>query len=72
VDVVVGYNFLMAPLPQLVHSTPFGGTIHKYELSGGKSTFMRFLGCYLGSCKFCNDINEANDYLKGLENNQTI
>ena len=57
----------MARLPELVHATPQGSTIHKYELSGGKSSFMRFLGCYLGSCKFCNDIEEANDFIKSIE-----
>tara|TARA_B100000700_G_C14931746_1_gene802300 strand:+ start:113 stop:319 length:207 start_codon:yes stop_codon:yes gene_type:complete len=57
----------MPPLPELVHSTPQGGTIHKYQLSGGKRSFMRFLGCYLGSCKFCNDIDEASAYLKSIE-----
>ena len=57
----------MASLPQLIHSTPAGGTIHRYELSGGKSSFMRFLGCYLGSCKFCNDLEEATEYVKAVE-----
>ena len=50
----------MASLPQLVKATPQGGTIHKYQLSGGKTSFMRYLGCYLGTCKFCNDMNEEN------------
>ncbi len=53
--------------PTLVHSTPQGGTIHKYPLSGGKSSFERFLGCYLGSCKFCNDIDEATAYLQNAQ-----
>lgn len=53
--------------PELVHASPNGGTIHKYPLSGGKSSFQRFLGCYLGTCKFCNDFDEATDYLKKLE-----
>ena len=57
----------MAPLPELVQATPQGATIHKYELSGGKQSFMRFLGCYLGSCKFCNNLEEANDYIKSIE-----
>ena len=55
------------PHPQLVHSTPKGGTIHKYQLTGGKSEFMRFLGCYLGTCKFCNNIDEANEYLTTIQ-----
>ncbi len=62
-------NFKMALLPKLIHSTPQGGTIHKYQLSGGKRTFQRYLGCYLGSCKFCNNIDEATDYLKRAESN---
>ena len=33
----------MATLPQLVKATPQGGTIHKYQLSGGKTSFMRYL-----------------------------
>ena len=59
----------MLPLPELVHSTTKGGTIHKYHLSGGKRTFKRYLGCYLGSCKFCNDIEEASDYLDTIQGN---
>ena len=57
----------MSQLPELVHATPQGGTIHKYQLSGGKQTFQRYLGCYLGSCKFCNNIDEATDYLRTVE-----
>ena len=57
----------MAPLPQLVKSTPHGGTIHKYHLSGGKRSFMRYLGCYLGTCKFCNDFDEATEYLSDIQ-----
>lgn len=54
-------------LPELVHTTPEGGTIHKYQLTGGKTAFMRFLSCYLGSCKFCGDMEEATDYLSQLQ-----
>ncbi len=57
----------MASLPELVHATPQGGTIHKYELTGGKSSFLRFLGCYLGSCKFCNDMEEATKFVQSIE-----
>ena len=56
-------------LPQLVLTTPHGGTVHKYELTGGKTSFMRYLGCYLGSCKFCNDFEEATKYLESSESN---
>ena len=57
----------MASLPQLVKATPQGGTIHKYHLTGGKTSFMRYLGCYLGTCKFCNDIEEASDFVSSIE-----
>ena len=49
-------------LPELIYATPEGGTIHKYELIGGKRKFIRFIGCYLGSCKFYKKIEEANEY----------
>ena len=57
----------MPPLPKLVIATPQGGTIHKYQLTGGKRSFMRYLGCYLGTCKFCNDIDEATAFLQSVE-----
>ena len=60
-------NLLMATLPPLVKATPQGGTIHEYQLSGGKTSFMRYLGCYLGTCKFCNDINEASEFVSSIE-----
>ena len=53
----------MPVLPELVYTNPQGGTIHKYKLTGGKTPFLRSLGCYLGSCKFCNDLDEATSYL---------
>ena len=60
-------NLFMPPLPQLVKATPQGGTIHKYQLSGGKTSFMRYLGCYLGTCKFCNDMHEASEFVSSIE-----
>ncbi len=61
----------MSTLPELVLATPQGATIHKYQLTGGKRSFMRYLGCYLGSCKFCNDIDEATDYITAIESNKS-
>ena len=58
---------LMSSIPQLVKATPQGGTIHKYQLTGGKTSFMRYLGCYLGTCKFCNDIEEASEFVSSIE-----
>ena len=60
-------ELLMSSLPQLVKATPQGGTIHEYQLSGGKTSFMRYLGCYLGTCKFCNDIEEASEFVSSIE-----
>ena len=54
----------MQTKPVLIHSTPEGGTVHTYPITGGKRTFERYLGCYLGSCKFCNDLEEATDYIE--------
>ncbi len=59
----------MKTLPELVLSTPEGGTVHKYELTGGKRSFLRYLGCYLGTCKFCNDLEEATNYVKTIGTN---
>ena len=51
-------------LPELIFSAPEGGTIHRYELTGGKKVFMRFIGCYLGNCKFYKNIEDAAKYLE--------
>ena len=53
----------MSPLPQLIQANSNGGTIHKYKLSGGKTLFMRYIGCFNGSCKFFNDIDEATKFI---------
>ena len=53
--------------PELIHATPQGGTIHKYPLSGGKRSFEKYLGCYLGTCKFCNNIEEATEFVSSIE-----
>ena len=58
----------MQKLPELIHATPQGGTIHSYQLTGGKRAFKRYLGCYLGACKFCDDMEEASNYLHTVEN----
>ena len=49
--------------PELLHKSPLGATIHSYDLTGGKTTFNRFLGCYLGSCSFYDTIEEAKKSL---------
>lgn len=57
----------MPTQPELILTTPLGGTVHTYPLTGGKSTFVRHLACYLGSCRFCNDLEEAQQHLKEVE-----
>ena len=51
-------------LPELIFASPEGGTIHRYNLSGGKRLFMRFISCYLGSCKFYKNIEDAAKFLE--------
>ena len=53
--------------PELLHTTQKGGTIHGFELEGGKRTYTRFLASYLGSSKFCEHMEEAQAYLAALE-----
>ena len=53
--------------PELVHTSTNGGTIHKFPVPGGKREFTRFLSCFMGSCKFCNDMDEASAHLKASE-----
>ena len=45
--------------PKLMYTSPEGGTVHSYDIEGGKQTFHRFLACYLGSCEFYNTFDEA-------------
>ena len=54
---------IMALQAILVYSTAQGGTIHKFPAKQGE----RFLGCYLGTCKFNNNIAEATADLASLE-----
>ena len=37
------------------------------NIGAGKSTFVRHLACYLGSCRFCNDLEEATNHLNEVE-----
>ena len=50
--------------PELVYTSPLGATIHSYDIEGGKTTFHRYLGCYLGSCEFYGTLEEAKEALK--------
>ena len=59
-------------LPELNYAPIDGGTIHRYEISGGKRKFLRFIGCYLGQCNFHKNIDDAIDYIKNLKESQKI
>ena len=45
--------------PELLYTHHGGGTIHSYELTGGKTVFERYLGCYDGKCEFYNTYDGA-------------
>ena len=68
---VIKYKINMA-LPELIYAPIDGGTIHRYEISGGKRKFLRFIGCYLGQCNFHKNIDDAIDYIKNLKESQKI
>ena len=59
-------------LPELIYAPIEGGTIHRYEIIGGKRKFLRFIGCYLGKCNFHKSIDDANDYIRSLNDGQNI
>ena len=59
-------------LPELIYAPIEGGTVHRYELIGGKRKFLRFIGCYLGKSNFYNNIDDAIEYVKKLKENQKI
>ena len=45
--------------PELLYKSPEGATIYSYDLTGGKTTYERFLGCLEGSCEFYGTLKEA-------------
>ena len=59
-------------LPELIYAPIEGGTIHRYEIIGGKRKFLRFIGCYLGKCNFYKSIDDAYDYIRSLNDGQNI
>ena len=59
-------------LPELIYAPIEGGTIHRYEIIGGKRKFLRFIGCYLGKCNFYKSIDDANDYIRSFKDLRNI
>ena len=52
---------------KLLHTSTKVGTVHEFQLPGGKSEFTRFLASHLGSSKFCETEEEALAYLSAME-----
>ena len=50
--------------PTLVYTSPAGATVHLYDIEGGKTTFERYLRCYLGSCVFHDTYEAAKESLR--------
>ena len=63
---------LMTAKPELIRTTPSGGTIHQWQLPGGQQVFDRYLASYLGTSKFCGDIEEADAYLSAVESSSKV
>ena len=59
-------------LPELIYAPIEGGTIHRYEIIGGKRKFLRFIGCYLGKCNFYKSIDDAIDNIRSLKDGQSF
>ena len=52
--------------PKLMYTSPKGGTVHSYDIEGGKQTFHHYLACKQGQCEFYPTFDEAR--IIGLKN----
>ena len=52
--------------PQLLKTNSNGGTIHSYQLTGGLTTYDRYLACLKGSCQFYNTLELAETSLQKM------
>jgi hypothetical protein len=53
--------------PELLKTDSNGGTIHSYQLSGGRKTYDRYLACHKGHCTFYNSMELAETCLQKME-----
>jgi len=53
--------------PELLKTDRYGGTIHLYQLTGGQSTYDRYLVCNKGVCSFHNELKQAEDHLEKIK-----
>jgi len=52
--------------PVLLKTDERGGTIHSYQLTGGLTTYDRYLACNKGVCEFHNTAEQALTGLKKM------
>ena len=52
--------------PELLKTDDKGGTIHSYQLTGGQTTYDRYLACNKGVCEFHNTLDMAETYLEKM------
>ena len=52
--------------PTLLKTATNGGTIHYYPISGGKTTFFKYLSCREGVCNFHNEYEAAVSSLEKM------
>ncbi len=52
--------------PILLKTDRKGGTIHLYQLTGGLTTYDRYLACLKGSCEFNNTFKQAETCLEKM------
>ena len=58
--------------PELIYAPNDSGTIHRYEISGGKRKFLRFIVSYLNHFNFHKNIDNAIGYIKNLNELQML
>ena len=54
------------PKPILLKTNDNGGTIHFYPVSGGKTTFYKYLTCLSGVCNFYDEYETAVSSLEKM------
>ena len=52
--------------PELLKTDSNGGTIHSYQLSGGHTTYDKYLACNKGRCTFYNRMELAETGLRKM------
>jgi len=52
--------------PVLLKTDSNGGTIHSYQLTGGRTTYDKYLACNKGQCVFNNTLQQAQTCLEKM------